>query len=307
MRRPVSLTAIRTFCLAARYQSLKDAASALCITPGAVSRQIQALEASLGTALFLRKFRQIALTTAGRDYLAQIGPALDVIDRATRCLQEPLVDEQTRPLVRVEATPTFAMYWLIPRLAGFQRACPDIDISLSTSQGVIDIRKPVDVFIRRDPQQFEGLVAAPFMTEFAALVCSPELAGWRRLRRAADIVRAPRIGIRSRADLWPQWCALNELEASAVAPGRLFDNTILAIQAAIEGLGVALIPRLFLDAHLAGGALVELPGTRTFPTGAYHLLRNDRPAGSAAGIFSDWLRLAAQTAENGIRNQAGSR
>ena len=283
------LNAVRVFVCAARLGSFKAAASALFVTPGAVSRQIQALEAHLGVALFERRFREVALTQMGELYLAQVQPALLRIDGASRKLRE-----FTRPaVVRVDSTPTFAMYWLIPRLARFRNDHPGIEVRLTTSQGVIDLRRDPELFIRRDPAQFGPLAGEGFMTEYSQLVCSPRVAGWRNLRTAADILAAPRIAMRSRQDLWPQWLALRAGgEEEPSLPPIEFDNTILAIQAAIEGLGVALVPGLFLDASLAGESLVALPEQTPFASGTYHLLCR-RPLSEAAERFAQWIRAEA--------------
>lgn len=289
MPQPAPLNAIRVFAVAARLQSFKQAAAELFVTPGAVSRQIQALEQHLGVQLFERKFREVSLSQMGVLYLAQIGPALAAIDQATQRLQ----DLTQRAVVRVESTPTFAMYWLIPRLAQFQARHPEIDLRLTTSQGTVDRGKDVDLFIRRDPAQFGGLRGESFMTEWSSLVCSPCLLQQKKLGTPQAIVRSQLICMRSRLDLWPKWFEKNAIDASQVTRRIELDNTILAIQAAIEGLGVALIPRLFLDNLLDGGALVCLPKTQPFATGDYHLLAARSRRSTESVIFSDWLRDTA--------------
>lgn len=283
------LNAIRVFAVAARLSSFKQAAEELFVTPGAVSRQIQALEAHLGVQLFERTFRAVALSQMGALYLSQIGPALAAIDQATQRLQE----FTQRAVVRVESTPTFAMYWLIPRLAQFQARHPEIDLRLTTAQGALDRGKDIHLFIRRDPAQFGGLRGDRFMVEWSSLVCSPRLAARHALKTPAAVARAQLIYMRSRPDLWPKWFEENGIDASKAAHRIELDNTILAIQAAIEGLGVALIPRLFLDSLLDGGALVCLPKTRPLATGAYHLLAARRTHSQAGAIFADWLRDSA--------------
>lgn len=286
------LNAIRVFVAAARHASLKAAAAELCVTPGAVSRQVQALEAHLGAPLFERRHRAIELTQLGRLFLAQVAPALAAVEQAA---------ERVRGLARgsvcIDATPTFALHWLIPRLAEFRAAHPHIEVRLGTSQETIVRSGAVDLHIRRDPAHFAGLAGEPFMCEHATLVCSPRLAGRGGWRTPADLLAAPRVGMRTRPDLWPKWFAAAGLgEAPAAANAAHFielDNTILAIQAAVEELGVALVPRLFVEGLLLGGALVELPLAAPFESGAYHLLREGEPATEAARVFADWLRRRA--------------
>lgn len=291
MQRPAPLNAIRVFVQAANALSFKKAAADLCVTPGAVSRQILALEQHLGIPLFERKFREVTLTQMGQVYLSQVGPAVAAIDKAT----ERISHLTSRAIVRIGSTPTFAMHWLIPRLAQFHASHPEIEVRLSTSSGNIDKSDGADVYIRRDPKQFSGLRAECFMREFSQLVCSPKLPHWKRLSSPPAIARSTRIATRSRADLWPKWFALlGQDEAESKAPIEL-DNTILAIQAALECLGVALIPCLFLRGLLDSNALVSLPKTEAIETGAYHLLvRQTKPAAETL-IFMDWLRKAANT------------
>lgn len=279
------LNAIRVFIAAARHLSVKQAAAELCVTAGAASRQIQLLEQHLGHALFERHFRAIKLSQLGEIYLAQVRPALAAIDSASQRLQTL----GRRSLLHIEATPTFAMYWLIPRLADFQARHPDIELRLSTAQGLVKRSPDIDFHIRRDPAHFNGLPGPVFMTEYAALVASPRLPGLAQLNSTAAILRAPRIVMRSRPDLWPQWLAANHGEATAEnGPCHYFDNTILAIQAAVEALGVAVIPSLFLDGQL-GHSLLALAGQPRFASGSYSLLKSDAPATEAGAIFSDWL------------------
>ncbi|HEX5803490.1 MAG TPA: LysR substrate-binding domain-containing protein [Azospira sp.] len=279
------LNAIRVFVVAARHASFKDAAAELCVTPGAVSRQVQGLEEHLGVPLFERRHRAIALTQLGQLFLAQVAPALAAIDAAS-----DRVRRLARGAVRVDATPTFALHWLIPRLAEFRAEHPQVEVRLGTSQGPVQRSGAVDLHIRRDPAHFGGLPGEPFMTERATLVCSPRLAGRSGWRAPADLLAAPLVRMRSRPDLWPKWFARAGLGDTSAAHVIEFDNTILAIQAAVEGLGVALVPRLFVDGLLLGGALVEVPLAAPFESGAYHLLYERDAATEAAQVFADWLR-----------------
>lgn len=293
--RQTPLNAVRVFAVAARRLSFKQAAAELFVTPGAVSRQIQVLETHLGVQLFERRFREIALTQLGKLYLAQVGPALAGIDQASQRLRELTIGGQST-VVRVDATPGFAMHWLIPRLAGFHARHPGIEIRLGTSQGVVDRSKHVDLHIRRDPEQFNGLYAEPFMTEYCSLVCSPLRTEWRTPDTPAAIFRMPLIHMRSRPDLWPRWFSEHGLDEAQAGRRIDLDNTIFAIQAAVEGLGVGLIPRLFLDGLLASGSLICLPDSRTMVSGAYHLLHGSETLPAAVVTFVDWLKDGASGA-----------
>lgn len=279
------LNALRVFTVAARLGSFKQAAEELYVTPGAVSRQIQNLETYLGAKLFERRYREVSLTKVGELYLSQIGPALFSIDQTSLNIKR-----LTQPaIVRVESTPTFAMYWLIPRLREFQKINPEIEVVLTTAQGNLDTSKEIDVFIRRDPKQFSGLKGQRFMTEWSTLVCCPEYAKSNSCGTVEGILDLQLICMKSRPDLWRKW--LDKYMKGAKQPTRFFefDNTILAIQAAIEGLGIALIPSLFLGDLLQGKSLVEMPGSQSIPTGYYHILRPAEEKTEGVKAFTDWL------------------
>ncbi len=255
------------------------------MTPGAVSRQIQTLESYLGAKLFARRYREVSLTKMGELYLSKIGPALFSIDQTSLGIKH-----LTQPsIVRVESTPTFAMYWLIPRLREFQKLAADIDVILTTAQGGIDSSKEIDVFIRRDLKQFSGLQGKRFMTEWSSLVCCPEYAKSNSWDTAEGILDLQLISMKSRPDLWRKW--LDKYMQDATHPTRFFefDNTILAIQAAVEGLGIALIPNLFLGALLLGKSLVKVPGSHSISTGYYHILRPVKEITEEVKTFTDWL------------------
>lgn len=279
------LNALRVFTVAARLGSFKQAAEELYVTPGAVSRQIQTLEAYLGAKLFERRYREVSLTKVGELYLSQIGPALFSIDQTSLSIKR-----LTQPsIVRVESTLTFAMYWLIPRLREFQKLAADIDVILTTAQGNIDSSKEIDVFIRRDLKQFSGLKGKRFMTEWSSLVCCPKYAKSNSWDTAEGVLDLQLIYMKSRPDLWRK--CLDKYMKDSTHPTKFFefDNTILAIQAAIEGLGVALIPNLFLGDLLLGKSLVEVPGSHSIPTGYYHILRPVEEKTEEVKTFTDWL------------------
>lgn len=283
------LHAVRVFTVAARLLSFKAAAAELCVTAGAVSRQIQSLEEHLGVKLFDRRYREVVLSQMGELYLSQVGGALGAIDRASRRIRALT----QRAPVHIDSTPTFAMYWLIPRLATFQALHPKIEVRLSTSQGPIDASRDADLFIRRDPAHFSGLPGETFMTEWSSLVCSPRFPGWQQLTSAKAVAGSQLISMRSRPDLWPLWFRSNGVDQAGSTRRIELDNTILAIQAALEGLGVAFVPHLFLSGLLESGALVCLPATQRVATGAYHVLQAAPVRSAEVELFADWLKGAA--------------
>ena len=280
-----SLNAIQIFTIAARHGSFLAAANELHVTPGAVSRQIKALESKLGRQLFVRCTRRVELTEAGQMLMDFVLPAVNMIDEAWR--QMSGVVQST--VLHLECTPTFAMHWLIPRLSSYREQYPKVEVVLRTTQGAIDRSTQSHLIIRRCPSQFSGLIGHPFMDEYSLLVCSPGYLRKQDVSSPASIARARLISVRSRPDLWPKWIAHHGLRSCGNDDHMEFDNTILAIQAATQRLGIAFIPHLFLDTYLASGSLIQIPGATPIQTGSYHWLNLRGKLSRVAESFVDWL------------------
>jgi LysR family transcriptional regulator, glycine cleavage system transcriptional activator len=299
MARNCPLNAVRAFVVAARCGSIKVGASQLCVTPGAISRQIHALEDYLGVPLFERGYRSVKLTDAGAIYFAKVGGALSAIDRAS----EDAGASRNRSVVKLDCIPTFAMHWLIPRLASFQNQHPDIEVAISTSIAPVERSGDFSLAIRRDPAQLNGLPSIKLMPEQIAPVASPGLKGLKAIRRPEQLAAHKLIYIRARPDLWPAWCDANRLSEANFKLRLHFDQTFFAIQAAEDGLGVALVPLLFVERLLATRRLVTLFATPRVVSGAYYLARREDSAKSTEQVFIDWLTGAAKG--TGTKSRAG--
>jgi len=283
-RTPLNATLV--FCVAARRGSFKLAAEELCVTPGAVSRQIQALESHVGQPLFERGFRHVRLTIVGEKLLARVADKLDAVATEVELLRKG----GRRVTVRIDAGVTLAMHWLIPRLASFRATKPGIDVHLSTSIGPVILSKRMHLHIRRDPADLGGLPSALLLEEYSILVASPALkmAGRTALRFPTALKRCERIAAASRPLLWRQWAANRGLNESDYKPTLLFDSTALAIQAAVEGLGAIVVPEIFVASMLANGALVRLSSDRVH-TGEYRVLEGTRSDSPGARQVTEWL------------------
>jgi LysR family transcriptional regulator, glycine cleavage system transcriptional activator len=284
------LNALHVFCAVARHGGVRAAAEVLCVTPGAVTRQVQALEAHLGEALFQRGPAAAQPTEAGRRLLNRVGERMDAIVDA---LTPATAAGGRRALVRVDTGVTLAMHWLIPRLRGFAERHPRIEVQVRTTDGDIDPASGADVYIRRELTELRGLPSQRFLAERSLLVAGaghPVLtskgSGLRRL------ARWPRIGARSRPDLWPQWAQQQRAAPADWAPTLEFDNTVLAIQAAAEGLGLAVLPELFIGGMLDAGTLRAVQPQR-IETGAYAVAIGRRRDSARVRAFVDWLRGTA--------------
>ena len=280
------LNAINVFEVSARLGSFQKAARELCVTPGAVSRQIKRLEDFVGKKLFKRRSRKVELTTAGRIYFSRIEGSMDVLHKATREIQSADYKE----VLNVETPLTFAMHWLIPRINEFQRQFPKIDLRITTSSDPILVHRDTDLYIRRDPNQFSGLNASSFLSESSLLVCNPDVLAAIRSDPDFQLCSLPLIMTRSRQDLWPKLFRELKININSVEIQKIFDNTVLAIQAALNGIGIALIPELFLGQYFRDGKLIQLPDTPKITTGAYYYLESPLNTPTGASVFSAWLK-----------------
>jgi LysR family glycine cleavage system transcriptional activator len=280
----ISLNSINALVIAATHLSFKKAAEQLHVTPGAISRQIRRLEQHLAVSLFIRKHREVVLSQAGLDYLKIVKPALENIDSANQLL----INRSKQHCLKVQTSPTFALHWLIPRLANFKLLHPDIQIEISTSSFTIEPNSDFNLYIRRDQAQFSGLKNWPFLTEYCHLVCRQDVLK-KHLNLTELLKEIPLISYHTRPDLWQQWIANAGLTATVKKQDISFENTIFAIQAALEGLGIALIPQVFLQDFLRNHALV-IPFSRApIATGCYHLLSRSAQLNPTEKLFLDWL------------------
>src|SRR3954471_131288 len=188
-RRLPPLNALKAFEAAARYESFTRAAEELCVTQGAISHQVKALEEELGVKLLNRERQRLLITEAGREYLIVVRDALDRIAVGT----ERLVQRQRSGALTISTSPDFAAKWLVHRLGRFAEAHPDIDLRVSATMHHVDFaREDVDFAVRHGDGRGAGLHVERLCSEQLFPVCSPKLLeGRRRLREPADIAKFP--------------------------------------------------------------------------------------------------------------------
>ncbi|MBB4130660.1 LysR family transcriptional regulator AmpR [Xanthomonas sp. 3075] len=287
MPRPrLPLNALRAFEAAARHQNLTRAAGELCVSQAALSHQIKALEQQLGTSLFHRLPRGVALTDEG----AALAPVLgEAFDRIAATL-ERFADGRYREVLSVGVVGTFATGWLLPRVPAFHAAHPEIELRLSTHNNRVDLAgEGLDLAIRFGDGDWQGQIAHALMEAPFAPVCAPSMA--RGLRTPADLAQLPLL--RSyRQDEWPQWFRAAGV-ADVSARGAMFDSSLTLASAAAAGAGVALLPLPMFRQDLDAGRLV-CPFPIQIDAGRYWLTRlRSRPEGDADARLRDWL-LAEQ-------------
>src|SRR5436190_23269480 len=205
LRRLPPLNALKAFEAAARSESFTRAAEELCVTQGAVSQQVKALEATLGLKLFARERQRLAITNAGRDYLVVVRDALDRIAVGT----ERLIQRQSSGVLTVSTSPDFAAKWLVHRLGRFAEAHPDIDLRISATMHHVDFaREDVDLAVRHGDGQWPGHDVIRLCAEQLFAVCSPKLlAGRPRLTIPADVLKFPLLHLDDRK-AWSKWLAV---------------------------------------------------------------------------------------------------
>ncbi|SDA85542.1 DNA-binding transcriptional regulator, LysR family [Pseudomonas sp. NFACC15-1] len=282
------LTALRGFESAARLGSFKAAAQELNVSPAAISHQVKSLEAFLGVRLFERSSQSVRLSADGERLHPSLHRALLDIQQNLQALSP---SSAARSLV-VSTTPAFASLWLIPRLGNFHRLHPEIDISLHSSNEVVDLRRDasIDLAIRAlftpDPQLFEQ----PLLDEYFGAYCRPD---WQPPASASpiELIDVPWLSSASVAVDWPAWCA----EAGTLgwldkARFRRYDEEQHALQAAIAGHGLVLASNVLVAEAVSRGDLVGYrPEVRLVGARYTVVCVPGRERQAVVRAFSEWL------------------
>jgi LysR family glycine cleavage system transcriptional activator len=285
------LNALRAFEAAARLGSFKDAATELGVTHGAISRHVRLLEDWLGPpALFRRLNRLVVLTPTGAALLAETGPALDRLSAAAD-RHQARSGEPPPAVLRVNALATFSLRWLLPRLAQFRAQHPEIEVRLSTSNEPVDsLNEPYDLIIRGGPDTFYGFTCHPFLMERRLPVCSPTLLERLPLKDVVDLRSHTLIHTSTLRRVWPDWLVTAGAPDLEPVASLTLDHFYLTLQAALDGLGVAMGPTALVADDLAIGRLVAPFPSVTLPTRGYHAYLPDARAGDLSAIaFCQWL------------------
>lgn len=276
------LNALRAFETSARHLSFTRAAAELNVTQSAVSAQVKNLEDRLGTPLFRRLPRGLALTDEGYALLPMLSESFERM----AAVLEQFRGGRVREVVTVAAVGTFAVGWLLPRLERFHRAHPWVDLRLMTHNNRVDLAgEGLDYAIRYGDGAWHGTHAEALMEAALSPVCTPELAS--RLQVPADLARETLL--RSyRANEWARWFATAGV-STPLLRGPVFDSSVTMAAAAMQGLGVALLPPAMFAQALRAERLVQ-PFALEVPAGRYWLTRlKSRQASAAMREFRNWL------------------
>lgn len=287
MRRLLFLNGIKAFEAAARTGSFAAAGLELNVSAAAVSRMVHLLEERLDIALFERKANRLVLTGLGRAYQGGLTPIFDALASLTAQVTAP----SSMRVLTIGVGPTFAMRWLIPRLSEFRSEQPDIEVRITTGGAAVPFGEDWNCGVTLGDGDWPGLVAEPLFAADLLPVCVPRLAA--TLKRPTDLRGPSLLRVAHSPDDWPAW-----LKAAGVARvsarGPEFQYYGHALQAAVDGLGIAMGIRPYIDDDLAAGRLVA-PFALSVPKGMrwYLVYRSFQTGQRDFAAFRRWIMRAA--------------
>lgn len=284
------MQALRTFVEVGQRKSVKAAAQALHVTPGAVSQQIRVLEDRLGVVLLERERLGMRLTEAGASVFPRLREAFLQIDQAMHDLEST----KARRSLTVSTVATFAASWLVPRLGRFKQLHPDIEIRVEATSELVDLRRDrVDVALRHGLGDYPGLEVIPLMAPVLTPVASPGFlkAHGAVIHEAGDCLGYPLLHDGDRAD-WPLWLKAHGVAGDLRAErGSAFDDDFLLIRAAEAGQGLALVPQAYAQEEIAAGRLIQVLDKPWPARFAYYAVTRPGAADrTEVRAFLEWIR-----------------
>jgi DNA-binding transcriptional LysR family regulator len=294
MRRKIpSTVALSAFEAAARHQSFTKAADELAVTQSAVCRQIAVLEDLLGVKLFRRSKRGVTVTDAGLSYALSVRARLDEMERDTL---ELMANGAQGTTLDLGVVPTFATNWLLPRLAEFRRACPNVIVNLHTrTRPFLFEDTALDAAIYAGEASWPGTEGHFLMRENLIAVASPALIAPRKVLTASQLARLPLLQQTTRPHAWRHWFQSQGLEVENDMAGPRLELFSMLAKAAIHGMGVSLIPKFLVEKELEEGLLVQVVKHAYLSDRSYYLIYPERKADRPAlAAFRDWIELEAR-------------
>jgi len=279
------LSALRPFEAAARLESFSRAADELHITHGAVSHQVRALEEHLGTPLFARHGKRVALTAAGRAFAERVRASLEELAAAAESLRSRRDDRLT-----VSVLPSFASRWLMPRLIRFMDANPAIEVNVNTSTALANfVEDEIDIAIRFGIGPWPPHVCEMFLEDEYFPVASPKFNKGKLPKKPEDLLGMRMI--REDRDLWVQWFKAAGVSVDGPIAGPNFNDSTFALQAAARGEGISLTRRSIIGEDLERGTLkklfdIPLPS----PTTYWFVSPKETASTEKVKKFREWVR-----------------
>ena len=297
-RRLAHLNALRAFEATARLGSYVRAAVELGVTPAAVGQHVRLLEEQFAGALFERQGKKLVPTEAARAVLPDLKDAFDRLAQA----EDRLRESRRAPFVTVTLPPSFAAKWLIPRIEGFRMTYPDVDLRLDTTDRLADLpRENIAVGIRYGAGRYPGLDATPLMAEEVFPVCSPSLITRVHKLREPDDLRHFKLihdtTMESHASFptWAAWLKAAGARKVDARPGLRINSSIMALQTAIDGQGVALGRSVIVAGDLREGRVIRPLRPSCATNYSYYLVYPaGLPLSRSASVFCHWLQQEAK-------------
>ncbi|WP_433695682.1 LysR family transcriptional regulator [Paraburkholderia phenoliruptrix] len=288
-----NMSALLAFEAAARHESFTHAAKELFLTESAISRQIATLESNLGVRLFVRSKQRVMLTRAGRLYGTQVRRALENLDRDTLSI---IAHGSGGGYLELAVLPTFASQWLIPRMKDFNDRNPDVRINMGIRTDLFSFEEShFEAAIHYGKPTWPGTSSDYLFGEEVVPVCSPSLLE-RRIRKPHELLNYPLLHSTTRPDAWSRWFSNVGVEDNATMQGVRYELHSMLISAAAAGLGMALVPKFFVDEQLAQLGLVipfaapAAPAAATVEESAYYLVYpTELSHGKPLELFRSWL------------------
>jgi DNA-binding transcriptional LysR family regulator len=291
-RSQLPLTALRAFEAFARHGKMSLAADELCVTHGAVSRQVRSLEVLCGVKLTHGPRNALKLTDAGDRMARSLGRTFDELEQTFLEARAAAARE-----LHISCVGTLAMKWLIPRLSGFHARHPELSIRVTEAYGPVDFaREPFDAAIRLT-ERVEGgdLTAIPFLDNFHGPVLAPALAGGGGRLDLAGLAALPRLHTRPHRQGWAEWADHAGVRIPEASENREYEHLFYMLEAAMAGLGVGLSPWIYVANDIAAGRLAAPFGFVPTPA-RFHLILPGAPPKRGLNAFRDWLIEEAATA-----------
>ncbi|MDC0610430.1 transcriptional regulator GcvA [Vibrio sp.] len=292
VKRLPPLNSLRVFESAARHLSFTRAAEELFVTQAAVSHQIKTLEEFLGLKLFRRRNRSLLLTEEGQNYFSDMKDIFSSIQEAT----DKLLERSEKGALTISLPPSFAIQWLVPRLADFNRQQPDIDVRIkAVDKDEGSLVEDVDVAIYYGKGNWPGLRADKLYQEFLIPLCSPQLLeGDKPITSLSDLAKHTLLHDTSRQE-WKQFVKENGIGNVNVNHGPIFSHSTMVLQAAAHGQGIALGNNVLAQPEIASGRLVAPFDKVLMTDNAFYVVCHEKQADlGRVATFRDWMIARAK-------------
>ncbi|MEK6420286.1 MAG: LysR substrate-binding domain-containing protein [Burkholderia gladioli] len=282
-----NLSALMAFEAAARHESFTYAAKELFLTESAVSRQVATLESQIGVRLFVRSKQRVVLTRAGRLYATQVRRSLETLDRDTLSI---IAHGSGGGYLELAVLPTFASQWLIPRMKDFNDRAPDVRVNMGVRTEMFPFEEThFEAAIHYGKPSWPGTTSDYLFGEEVVPVCSPALLS-KPIRKPHELLNYPLLHSTTRPDAWPRWFENFDIKDPLTMQGVRYELHTMLIAGAAAGLGVALVPKFFVEGKLEQLGVV-IPFDATFPVQfSYYLVYpTELSHGRPLETFRGWL------------------